>query len=114
MPTAYLKRVLDEACDASDFIQISASPDEVQFEAKNDLSQLEFKQVKGDANLLDIQVNTPSKARYNVYYLAQVIRQATQCGETAILEFSTDMPLKITLEHPNETVEYYQAPKMED
>ena len=94
----------------SDHMIIIGTSESLQLKAEGDCGKGETTYTRGDENLLDIQVNEESKATFSFSYLKDFIQPAL--SEMAILEFSTDMPLKVTLLTKFGELKYYVAPRI--
>ncbi len=56
----------------------------------------------------------PAKATYNLNYLGEIIRAGSGASEVTSLEFSTNMPIKVEFEMPQQgRLLYYLAPRIE-
>ena len=61
-----------------------------------------------------IEKREPAKATYNLNYLGEIIRAGSGASEVASLEFSTNMPIKVEFEMPQQgRLLYYLAPRIE-
>src|SRR6267143_1738397 len=57
---------------------------------------------------------TPARATYNLNYLGEIIRAGSGASEVTSLEFSTNMPIKVEFEMPQQgRLLYYLAPRIE-
>ena len=69
---------------------------------------------KGSEALLELQVKEPSKATYNLNYLAELVKAGAATSEVVTAEFSTNMPIKVEFEIPQQgRLLYYLAPRIE-
>jgi proliferating cell nuclear antigen len=56
----------------------------------------------------------PAKATYNLNYLGEIIRAGSGASEVTTLEFSTNMPIKVEFEMPQQgRLLYYLAPRID-
>jgi proliferating cell nuclear antigen len=56
----------------------------------------------------------PARATYNLNYFGEIIRAGSGASEVTSLEFSTNMPIKVEFEMPQQgRLLYYLAPRIE-
>ena len=61
-----------------------------------------------------LEKRDPAKATYNLNYLGEIIRAGSGASEVTSLEFSTNMPIKVEFEMPQQgRLLYYLAPRIE-
>ncbi len=61
-----------------------------------------------------VEKRDPAKATYNLNYLGEIIRAGSGASEVTSLEFSTNMPIKVEFEMPQQgRLLYYLAPRIE-
>ncbi len=64
--------------------------------------------------MLELDVREPSRATFNLNYMLQILKQLKTAFELVTLEWSTNLPLKISAEAPEgATVEFFVAPRLE-
>lgn len=80
--------------------------------AEGDCSKGETTYKRGDDFLLDIEVREESRAVYSFSYLKDFIQPTL--SEMAIIEFATDMPLKVTMLTKFGELKYYLAPRIQE
>ncbi len=70
---------------------------------------------KGSDVLLDLEAKEASKATFSLSYLSEIVKAAVAAtSEIAILEFSTDMPIKLDFQQEKEgKLTFYLAPRIE-
>jgi proliferating cell nuclear antigen len=55
-----------------------------------------------------------SKATYNLNYLSQIAKAAAATAELVTVEFTTNMPIRLTFDIPQQgRLAYYLAPRIE-
>jgi len=96
----------------SDHMTIIATAETLKLQANGDCGNGENKYQRGDENLLDLEVKEESRAVFSFSYLKDFIRP-TLC-EVAMLEFATDMPLKVTLPTKFGDLKFYVAPRIQE
>jgi len=63
---------------------------------------------------LELEVKEPCKATFNLNYLAEISKAGSSAAELVTLEFSTNMPVKLEYEMPQQgKLLYYLAPRIE-
>jgi proliferating cell nuclear antigen len=73
---------------------------------------IEFK--KDGISLLSIEAKDPSKATYSLSYLSDIVKAASVSSEIAVIEFSTDMPIRLDFKQQKEgKLVFYLAPRIE-
>src|SRR5712664_2287651 len=69
---------------------------------------------KGSDAILELDAKETCRATYNLNYLGEIIRAGSGASEVATLEFSTNMPIKVEFEMPQQgRLFYYLAPRIE-
>ena len=75
-------------------------------------AKIEFK--VGDDVLLEMNVKESSKATFSLSYLSEIVKAAVPTSEIVIIEFSTDMPIKLDFQQEKEGIlKFYLAPRIE-
>ena len=97
----------------SDHITMIGTLEKLQLKAENDVTKGETTYKRGDDNLLDIEVRQESKAVYSLSYLKDIIKPLPALGELTIIEFATDMPIKITNLTKFGELKFFIAPRIE-
>lgn len=67
--------------------------------------------------MLNVEVKELSKGAYNINYLKGIVEAVNKISETVILEWSTNMPIRVTPEcqsHADISLCYYLAPRIEN
>jgi proliferating cell nuclear antigen len=109
-----LSRAIEDAQLVSDHVRLEADPEKLVFNAAGDLMGAIITIEKGSDTLLDLQVKEPSKATFSLSYLTEIIKAASQTSDIAILEFSSDMPIKLDFQQTREgKLTFYLAPRIE-
>jgi proliferating cell nuclear antigen len=96
--------------------------------ASGEMSSVSIEMDKGSDAILEIDLRpetdpktgqpaattTPARATYNLNYLGEIIRAGSGASEVTSLEFSTNMPIKVEFEMPQQgRLLYYLAPRIE-
>lgn len=112
--TSTLKDIIDDAQAISDNVKLEVSPEKFVVRATGELSSALIEMDKGSDAILDIDVKEPARATYNLNYLGEIIRAGSSASEITSLEFSTNMPIKVEFEMPQQgRLLYYLAPRIE-
>ncbi|MGC9106234.1 MAG: proliferating cell nuclear antigen (pcna) [Thermoprotei archaeon] len=109
--SAGIKKAVSEAKVVSDTVNVTADENSVKFYTEGE-SKVEVVLDKDTGGLIEIQVNKPSTAAYDVAYINDVMG-LSRLGDTVNLAFSENKPLQ--LEFGTETsgkVTYLLAPKL--
>jgi len=73
---------------------------------------IEFK--AGDDVLLEMSAKEASKATFSLSYLSEIVKAAVPTSEIVVIEFSTDMPIKLDFQQEKEgKLKFYLAPRIE-
>ncbi|TMI28211.1 hypothetical protein E6H36_01215 [Candidatus Bathyarchaeota archaeon] len=111
---ASLRDIIDDAQAISDNVKLEVTPDKFTVRATGELSSALIELDKGSDAILDIDAKEPTKATYNLNYLGEIIRAGSGASEVTSLEFSTNMPIKVEFEMPQQgRLLYYLAPRIE-
>jgi proliferating cell nuclear antigen len=73
---------------------------------------IEFK--AGDDVLLEISAKEDSKATFSLSYLSEILKASLSTSEIVVIEFSTDMPIKLDFKQEKDgKLKFYLAPRIE-
>lgn len=110
--TSLIKQALEDAQLVSDHLKISSSKDGIRIDAAGDLMTANINMDK-DA-LLNIEMKEESKATYSLSYMMEILATAQSLTDVGVLEFSTDMPIKLSFQKDDAVkVAFYLAPRIE-
>jgi proliferating cell nuclear antigen len=109
-----LSQAIEDAQLVSDHVKIEADSEKVVFNASGDLMGATITLQKGNDALLELEAKEPQKATFSLSYLTEIIKAASQTSDIAILEFSSDMPIKLDFQQAKEgKLTFYLAPRIE-
>ncbi len=109
-----LREIMEDAKTVSDHAKLETKTDRLFVNASSELSSANIEVTKENNVLLEIDVKENAVATYNLNYLTEMVKAGSALSETAILEFSTNMPIKIEFEIPEKgKLVYYLAPRIE-
>jgi proliferating cell nuclear antigen len=111
-----LQSVLEDAALVSDSVTIKADPEELVFSAEGDLLGATMTMPKASGALMDLNVKEPQRAVFSLSYIVDIVKAGKTVSDVAVLEFSTDMPLKLTFLQPQTEAAklvYYVAPRIQ-
>ncbi|MEM2104549.1 MAG: proliferating cell nuclear antigen (pcna) [Candidatus Bathyarchaeia archaeon] len=112
--TMGLRQAIEDAELVSDHVRIEADSEKLVFHAAGDLMGATIELKKGSDALLDLEAKEPSKAMFSLSYLSEIVKAASATSDIAVLEFSTDMPIKIDFQQAKEgKLVFYLAPRIE-
>lgn len=110
--TDTLKKVIDD-CTVNHNVIITVDSDKVIFRCANDDYLEESTIDKYDDNILELYAAETQKAIYELEHLAKFPRALVKIAEVVTLEFSIDLPMRISADLPYEShLIYYIAPKI--
>jgi len=100
-----LRDIIDDAQSISDNVKLEVSPEKFIVRATGELRSAIIEMDKAKETC---------RATYNLNYLGEIIRAGSGASEVATLEFSTNMPIKVEFEMPQQgRLFYYLAPRIE-
>ncbi|MEM3061644.1 MAG: proliferating cell nuclear antigen (pcna), partial [Candidatus Bathyarchaeia archaeon] len=109
-----LKEVLDDMQAVSDNVKLEATVEKFMLQAIGELSSAVIEIEKGNEALLEFDIKSPSKAIFNLSYLAEIVKAGASTSDLLNLEFSTNKPIKLESELPGQgKLSYYLAPRIE-
>ncbi len=113
--TQGLSQAIEDAQLVSDHVRIEAEPEKLTLSASGDLMGANITLQKGSDALLDLEVKENAKATYSLSYLSEIIKAASATSDIAMLEFSTDMPVKIDFQQQTKEgkLTFFLAPRIE-
>jgi len=113
--TEGLREAIEDANLVSDHVRIEADKEKIVMNASGDImgATIEFK--SGGDVLLEMEVKEASKATFSLSYLSEIVRAAVPTSEIVVMEFSTDMPIKLDfLQQEKEgKLKFFLAPRIE-
>lgn len=113
LTTKCLLQTVEDAATISDNIRFEATPEKLTMGAQGDLGTFSVDLDKASEALLDLQVKEPSKATFSLNFLSQIVKAAAPSSDFVIIEFSTNIPIKLSFEIPQGRLEYVVAPYIE-
>jgi len=114
MISSSFKDIIDQIQTVSDNVKFETTAEKFIAEAITELSGAKIELEKGSDVLLELEVKEPCKATFNLNYLAEISKAGSSAAELVTLEFSTNMPVKLEYEMPQQgKLLYYLAPRIE-
>ncbi|MCJ7630850.1 hypothetical protein MUP77_00390, partial [Candidatus Bathyarchaeota archaeon] len=95
----------------SDHVVLIGTNEAFKMDVEGDYAKGNTTYKRGDNQLLDIELKEESKATYSLSYLKDFV-DPTLC-DLILIEYSTDMPLKLTMLSKFGDLIYYLAPRIE-
>lgn len=112
--TQGLSQAIEDAQLVSDHVRIEADAEALTLNATGDLMGANITLQKDSDALLDLEVKEPSKATFSLSYLSEIIKAASATSDIAIIEFSSDMPVRIDFQQTKEgKLTFFLAPRIE-
>jgi proliferating cell nuclear antigen len=113
--TAELGVAIEDAELASDHVRLEADEGKLVLIASGELLGATIVLEKGSDSLMELNVKEPSKATYSLSYLVGIIKAAAATASIVVVEFSTDMPVKLDFQQEKgERLVFFLAPRIED
>jgi proliferating cell nuclear antigen len=108
------KDIIDQIQTVSDNVRFETTSDRFTAEAVTELSGAKIELEKGSDVLREFEVKEPCKATFNLNYLSEISKAGSTAAEFVTLEFSSNMPVKLEYEMPQQgKLLYYLAPRIE-
>lgn len=112
--TGCLKNAVEDGAIVSDSIQLETTGQKFIMQATGDFGSATVEVKKESEEILSFQVKEDSKATYSLNYLSDMVKAGSSISDITTIEFSTDMPLRLNFELPqNGKLQYYLAPRIE-
>src|SRR5437660_702441 len=109
-----ISSLIEEAESISDNVKLEVSPEKFIVRATGELSSAIIEMDKGSDAILELDAKEACRATYNLNYLGEIIRAGSGASEVTTLEFSTNMPIKVEFEMPQQgRLLYNLAPRIE-
>ncbi len=114
LTTSLLKNALEDAAAVSDHIIFDASSDRLTMRATGDVGNVVVEVEKGTDELLNLEAKENARSTFSLSYLSEMVKAASNLSDVVMLEFSTDMPIRLNFELPSKgKLQYYLAPRIE-
>jgi len=114
MISSSFKDIIDQIQTVSDNVKFESTAEKFTAEAITELSGAKIELPKGSDVLLEIDVKEPCKATFNLNYLSEISKAGSSAAELVTLEFSTNMPVRLEYDMPQQgKLQYYLAPRIE-
>ena len=112
--TQGLREAIEDASLVSDHVRIAADSKKLVMNAAGDIMGATIEFMAGDDVLLEISAIEDSKATFSLSYLSEILKASLSTSEIVIIEFSTDMPIKLDFQQEKEgKLKFYLAPRIE-
>jgi proliferating cell nuclear antigen len=114
LTTGLFRDVIEDIQAVSDNVRFETTHEKFVATAITELSSATIEMDKGSEVLLELDVKEPSKATFNLSYLSEISKAGATASELVTLEYSTNMPVKLEFEIPQQgKLLYYLAPRIE-
>jgi len=112
--TQGLREAIEDASLVSDHVKIEAENDKMIMNASGDIMGAKIEFVSGSDVLLEMKIKQASKSTFSLSYLSEIVKAAVPTSEIVVIEFSTDMPIKLDFKQEKEgTLKFFLAPRIE-
>jgi proliferating cell nuclear antigen len=109
-----LSQAIEDANLVSDHVRLEIDKEKMVMRATGDLMGATIEMKKGSDALLELEAKEPSKATFSLSYLSEIVKASAATSDIAIIEFSTDMPIRLDFQQPKEgKLTFYLAPRIE-
>jgi proliferating cell nuclear antigen len=114
LTTSLLRNALEDAGAVSDHIVFDASKEKLTVRATGDVGNVVVDVEKGSDELLSLDAKDNARSTFSLNYLSEMVKAASNLSDVVMLEFSTDMPVRLNFELPSKgRLQYYLAPRIE-
>jgi proliferating cell nuclear antigen len=114
LTTSLLRNALEDAGAVSDHIIFDASKEKLTVRATGDVGNVVVDVEKGSDELLSLEAKDNARSTFSLNYLSEMVKAASNLSDVVMLEFSTDMPVRLNFELPSKgRLQYYLAPRIE-
>ncbi len=112
--TQGLREAIEDASLVSDHVRIEANDDKMTMNASGDIMGANIEFTKGDDVLLEMTAKEASKATFSLSYLSEIVKASVPTSEIVMIEFSTDMPIKLDFQQEKDgKLKFFLAPRIE-
>ncbi len=108
--TQSLRRAIRDSALVSEHVRLEVSGDDFKISATGDMGSALSEWERDSDELLDLKAEEGSSATFTLSYLSDIVGAVSASSEVAMLELSTDMPIKMDFELPQGRLTYYLAP----
>jgi len=108
--TQGLREAIRDADLVGEHVKIEVAGDMLKMSAVGDMGSAFSEWQRGADELLELKAEEDSGATFTLSYLKDIVDAAVVSSESATLELTTDMPLKMDFESPQGKLVYYLAP----
>lgn len=111
--TTVLRDIIDDVQAVSDNVRLETTPEKLTAAATTELSSAVIELEKASELLIELDVKEPSKATFNLNYLAEIVKAGAAASEIVTVEFSSNLPIRVGFDFPQGKLHYYLAPRLE-
>jgi len=112
--TASFKKIINESQKIGDRICIEAKADTITFRTVGLIGSVVSAFKRGEAPLVELNIDHESEATYSLDLLGPVIKNASTISEVLNIEYSTGNPLRVDLIMLHGKLHFYLSPMMEE
>lgn len=111
-----LEKILADAYDVSNSVNVKSDHDKVVFKAVGELGRYEVALRKGNRALLTLECNEEAEAKYTPDRLMDGVKAFKKITDVITIEYATDMPCKMSAYATGNGVSFdvYTAPRIEE
>ena len=111
--TTPLKDAIDDASTISDYAKITIAPDAVVISSKGEMGNYQTRFVRGGTAVYEIEADKEVSASFSLTYLEKIVKAGKSVADEAMMELSTNRPIKLSFPIPSGKLEYLIAPRIE-
>ncbi len=114
MLSAGLRDIVEDCQAISDNVKLESTPEKFLVSSAGELTSATMELTKETEILLELDTQEPSKATFSLNYLADIVKAASSTSEIVVVEFSSNMPVRLRFDVPQQGhLQYYLAPRIE-
>lgn len=111
--SAAVRDAIGDCRALSDYVKIIINPNEVIFSVRGELGGAQIKFTRTGAAIYEIETDKEVWANFSINYLEKIVRAGAALSDEAVMELTTNRPIKLGFPIPSGKLEYLIAPRIE-
>jgi len=95
-----LKKAVEEVSIIGDFVKLTVDDNGLTLDAESDVSSARIEFSRACDAMIDLEAKEPTKAVYDVGYLAKLLKVGTALADVVEVRLATDKPLRLEFKLP--------------
>lgn len=114
LAASIFRDIIEDVQAVSDNVRLEATPERLTAAATTQLTSVLIELDKGSEMLLELDVKESSKAMFGLNYLSEIAKAGAATADLVTVEFSTNMPIRVAFDIPQQgCLMYYLAPRID-